>query len=310
MKWEKLGFVYAPSGESWWAKRYALLPTPELPAPGVIRVYFASLDDQQFGRIGYVDLDAADPRNVLFVSEKPVLDLGQLGSFDDSGVNPSCLIIVDARRYLYYIGWQRCARVPYMLFTGLAISDDGGRTFNRHARVPILDRTQDEPFSRSAPFVMFDGRFRMWYWSCTHWTDEKGWIHYHNVIRCAESTDGMAWRAEEGTCIAPEGENEYSVGRPWVVKDAGIYRMWYSIRSNSEIPYRIGYAESFDGLTWVRKDRDAGISPSLSGWDSEMICYSSILPVADKLYMFYNGNRHGSTGFGCAVLVTEDRHEG
>ncbi len=302
MKWRKLGLTYAPSGELWWARSYATIPTAEVLDDERIRVYFASLDENRFGRIGYVDLDANDPTRVLNETREPILDIGELGTFDDSGVNPSCIISVDGKKYLYYIGWQRCERVPYMLFTGLAISEYPS-LFKRYSRVPVLDRTVHEPFSRSAPFVLYDEKFyRVWYWSCENWSDENGSIHYNNVIRYTESADGIHWKNPGHICITPDWKKDYAVGRPWVVFDEKIFKMWYSIRSMGKVSYRIGYAESIDGLTWIRKDQESGIALSDSGWDSEMICYPCVVDVKGKRYMFYNGNRHGLTGFGCAVL--------
>src|SRR5829696_7153437 len=65
MRWRKLGLVYRPSGCQWWARGYAHLPTPELRDNGVIRVYFAALDEHKYGRIGHVDVAASDPLRVL-----------------------------------------------------------------------------------------------------------------------------------------------------------------------------------------------------------------------------------------------------
>ena len=304
MTWRKKGLVYAPKGDLWWARNYALLPTAEVIDDHVIRVYFASLDDNQYGRIGYVDLDADEPKRILFETQEPVLDLGELGAFDDSGVTPSCILNFGGKKYLYYIGWQRCERVPYMLFTGLAVSDDEGQSFAKHSPVPVLDRTPREPFSRSAPFVLIENNvLGMWYWSCESWSLEEGVVHYNNVIRYAESEDGILWHGTDDICIVPEGNGDYSVGRPWVVRDADTYRMWYSIRSGTA-PYRMGYAESRDGINWERRDTEVGIQRSESGWDHEMICYPCVIDVKDRRYMFYNGNRHGWTGFGYAVQET------
>jgi hypothetical protein len=33
-----------------------------------------------------------------------------------------------------------------------------------------------------------------------------------------------------------------------------------------------------------------------------MICFPCVVDVRGRRYMFYNGNRHGATGFGYAVL--------
>jgi predicted GH43/DUF377 family glycosyl hydrolase len=301
MKWQKRGLIYAPSGKLGWAKSYATLPTVDVIDDQIIRVYFASLDENRYGRIGYVDLDTDDPQRILFETQEPILDLGELGTFDDSGVNPSCVVNVAGKKYLYYIGWQRCERVPYMLFSGLAISEDSGQRFKKYARTAVLDRADSEPFSRSAPCVRIEnGLWKVWYWSCVGWSSEGEGIHYNNVIRYATSADGICWLSDPHICVMTVMD-EYSIGRPWVIKEHDTYKMWYSIRSRSR-PYRIGYAESEDGLNWIRKDNETGIEASTQGWDSEMICYPCVADVKSQRYMFYNGNRHGSTGFGYAVL--------
>ena len=299
-RWLKQGRIYAPRGDGWWDRAYTHTPTVEIIDERVIRVYFAALDENKFGRVGYVDLDITDPMHLLDVGHEPVLDLGDLGTFDDSGVVPSCVIILNGVRYLYYIGFQRTERVPYMLFTGLAIWDEDSNRFSRYSRIPILDRTKQEPFSRSGPFVLNDqGVLKMWYWSCREWVRGRQGVHYLNAIRYATSPDGVAWRTQEEPCIVPLEPDEYSLGRPCVVRQGNLYRMWYSARSFSK-RYLIGYAESHDGIHWERKDDVAGLNPSESGWDSEMVCYPYVIAVRGQLLMFYNGNQHGRTGFGFA----------
>jgi predicted GH43/DUF377 family glycosyl hydrolase len=302
MRWRKLGLVYCPPGDQWWARAYAHLPTPELLDERTLRVYFAGLDEHKFGRIGFVDLDPRDPLRVLRASPEPVLDLGPPGCFDDSGVNPSCVVTSGSHRRLYYIGWQRAQRVPYMLFSGLAVSETAGAPLRRVAAVPVLDRTPREPYSRSAPCVRREGAtYRVWYWSCQHWSSDEIGVHYNNVIRYAESHDGISWKAHDDPVLVLDGADDYSAGRPWVIRDPDGYRMWYSIRSRTR-PYRLGYAESANGLRWARRDADVGLDRSATGWDSEMVCYPAVIDVHGGRLLFYNGNRHGATGFGVAVL--------
>ncbi|HYO15398.1 MAG TPA: hypothetical protein VE685_19555 [Thermoanaerobaculia bacterium] len=300
MRWRKGGRIYVPSGERWWARSYATIPTVE-PRGDVLRVYFAGLDEERRGRIGFVDVDARDPARILGESTEPVLDIGAPGLFDDSGVNPSCVVAVGGRRFLYYIGWQRCERVPYMLFAGLAVAQGDG-PFERLQSVPVLDRTPPEPFLRSATSVhVEDSRFRAWYVSGEGWVSVGGRPLPTYVIRTAESSDGLHWESREEPCLSFADADEFGFGRPWVVRDAGGYRMWYSIRSRSR-PYRMGYAESADGILWTRRDGEVGLERSAEGWDSEMICYPCVVDAAGSRYMFYNGNGHGASGFGYAVL--------
>ena len=74
--------------------------------------------------------------------------------------------------------------------------------------------------------------------------------------------------------------------------------MWYCYRGDA---YRIGYAESADGVEWVRRDDLAGITASEHGWDSQMVAYPCVFDCDGARYMLYNGDGYGRTGIGLAV---------
>lgn len=299
MAWRKLGRVFSTPGDQPWARTHATYPTADLRTPDRLRVYYTALDAEKFGQGGYVDLDPADPVRVLDVSPDPVLTLGDLGDFDDAGANPFSVVDFGGRKLMYYLGWQRTLRAPYQTFTGLAFEAADGR-FEKWRRAPVLERTDEEPHIRGAPCVIRDGeRLLLWYISSSRWTRRDGDLHYHVLIRHAVSHDGTSWTVDPHVCLAPD-PGEYALGRPSVIREGGLYRMWYSIRS-FERPYVIGYAESEDGVRWTRMDERAGIARSQSGWDSEMICFPNVIRAGGRLLMFYNGNNHGASGFGCAV---------
>jgi predicted GH43/DUF377 family glycosyl hydrolase len=254
------------------------------------------------GRIGYVDVDADNPCRLLKVSANPVLDIGAPGCFDDNGVVPTCVLPVGDTLFLYYVGFQLGHRVRYFMFEGLAISQDGGESFARLTTVPIIDRSDGELHVRSSAFVMKEqGLFRMWYAGGTDWTSVDGKSLPVYNLRYLESEDGISWGKSGAVCVDFAHEDEHAFGRPFVLRHGGKYKMWYSVRTRSR-GYRLGYAESQDGILWIRMDNKVGIDVSQSGWDSEMIAYSSIVVHRDRTYMFYNGNNCGETGFGHALL--------
>jgi hypothetical protein len=231
--------------------------------------------------------------------------------FDDSGVSPlSVLRRGDGRVSLYYMGWQRTTRVPYLLFTGLAHSDDDGLTFRRHAPVPVLDRTESEPVLRTGAFVLplDGGGFRAWYSAGNGWIESDGRRRPAYGLRYAESPDGVSWPAEGAVCLEPVAPDEYGLARPFVLDHGDRLSMWFSVRSHSR-GYRLGYAESLDGVAWERRDDDAGIDVSEEGWDSEMIHSGWVQRTRHGTYLFYNGNNYGETGFGVAVLRSPDEEE-
>ena len=143
-----------------------------------------------------------------------------------------------------------------------------------------------------------DGTWRMWYVSGTEWTETPEGPRHHYLIKYAESRDGLRWERTGIVCLDYRSEEEFAFGRPCVLRDGNLYRMWYSYRGPY---YRIGYAESADGIVWTRLDSTSVVPPSSSGWDSEMTTYPVVVRRGDRLYMLYNGNGYGRTGIGLAL---------
>jgi predicted GH43/DUF377 family glycosyl hydrolase len=308
MRWIKKGLIYAPNKRNWWSYYYGILPTPlYLKKENKIRIYFATSDKERYSRITYIDVDADNPSKILYKHKSFVLDVGEIGQFDDCGVNPSSIVRIGKKIYLYYVGYQRCQRTPYMLFPGLAVSDDSGESFHKYSKAPIIDRSKDYSVSHAAPFVIRDRKnFRMWLWLGMKWVAINSKLYISAKIGYAESKNGLNWDIKQ-IVIKPNEKKEFSLGRPWVIHENGMYKMWYSVRYVDKL-YRIGYAESKDGLKWNRKDKEAGIDVSKTGWDSEMICYPAIIKVKKNTYMFYNGNKNGETGFGYAILENDKKY--
>jgi predicted GH43/DUF377 family glycosyl hydrolase len=296
LTWEKRGLVIRPQPDFRWWRTHAMVPVPEPVAGGVFRVYFSGRDEQNRSHIASVVLDLDRPDKLLDVSREPVLSPGELGCFDDNGVTPSCVARVGERKFLYYIGWNPGSTVRVHLFGGLAVSDDDGRRFTRYSRAPILERTAVDPFLNTAPFVVPEhSGWRMYYVAGVGWT-HRDLPRYH--IRTATSHDGIAWKRDGQVCIDFAVPEETALARPWVVREDGIYRMWFAYKRET---YRIGYAESRDGVEWQRDDAAAGLSVSESGWDSDMVEYAAVVNHGGRHYMFYNGNQYGYDGIGLAV---------
>jgi predicted GH43/DUF377 family glycosyl hydrolase len=302
MKWEKRGLIYGPDGSSGWARHSALQPTPLLrEAQGYIRVFVGMRDSEGVGRIGFLDVSAENPSKVLRVSNSPVLDIGGPGAFDDNGVIPSAIVERDGRLYLFYAGYQLVRKVKFLAFGGVAISDDDGETFTRYSRAPICDRTNDEVCFRVIHTMMFDdGGWRAWYGGGDSFEVEHDKQYPRYNVRHAESPDGIHLSEDYQVCI-DMSDAEHRVGRPYVIKDGSLYRMFYGA-GTKENGYRLGYADSMNGVDWTRKDREIGIDISASGWDSQMQAFPSVVRYDAQTFLFYNGNDYGSEGFGYAVL--------
>lgn len=288
-------------------KSHCQLPVADHLNANLYRVYFASRDEQQISRVGWAAVELGDGVRLLEVGTAPVLEPGPIGTFDEHGVFPSCVINLSDRKRMYYVGWNRGARPPlFYAAIGLAESLDGGHSWTKHLSAPIMSRSEFDPCLVTSPHVMrYDGRYRMTYVSGIRWDESDGRLVSYYHIKYAESEDGVRWHRDGRVAIDFASPLETNIARSWVIADAGGLRMWFCyVRKGSA--YRIGYAESTDYLSWTRDDAAAGISASESGWDSEMVCYPNVVVHAGRRYMFYNGNRFGFDGFGAAVQEVGD----
>jgi predicted GH43/DUF377 family glycosyl hydrolase len=306
MKWHKKGLIFNVSGEHGWMNSHAQIPTV-LVMDDILRIYFATRSKPGLSMTTFVDVDAHDPGRILYLHDKPILDLGKPGMFDEQGVMPSYVCEHEGKVWLYYGGWSRRTIVPYSNWTGLAFSDDGGVTFQRAFSGPILDRTPFEVYSATASFILCQGTdWHMWYASGEDWIDVDGKYEEYYVIKYAHSKDGINWERENRKLLPSNREYE-PTHRPTLFFKDGIYHLFFCHRGISDFRdgqngYRIGYAWSFDMKKWHRDDAQSGILPSYDGWDSKMTAYPYIVTVKDRVLMFYNGNGFGQTGFGYAEL--------
>src|SRR5687767_11388588 len=109
--WTKRGQIFASTGQFPWMQSHnqnpcALIMEDRIrvyftcrPAPDA-RGYFASVTS-------FVDIDSVAPQKVLYVHDRPVMDLGGLGAFDQFGVMPGAVLRVGDEIWMYYVGWMR-----------------------------------------------------------------------------------------------------------------------------------------------------------------------------------------------------------
>ncbi len=297
--WEKKGLIIKNNPKLDWSLTHAMIPTPEDLGNGIYKIYYSGRNKENQSHIGWAIVDLNNSIKVIEYSEKPILLPGRLGCFDDNGVTPSCVLnLNDSEKALYYIGWNPGSTVRMHLFGGLALSIDGGKSFKRYSEAPIIERSKTDPFLNTAPFVVKinSNEFRMYYVSGQEWK-HKDLPRYN--IKIAFSNDGKNWIRDGKVCIDFKDDNENALARPYVIFENGVWKMWFAYKGKN---YKIGYAESDDGINWTRNDHFSSILPSdNSEFDSEMTEYAAVIKYKEMYYMFYNGNNYGIDGIGLAI---------
>jgi predicted GH43/DUF377 family glycosyl hydrolase len=307
-KFKKIGFVFnclkdAPE----WLLSHAIMPLA-LEKEECFRIYFTGRHKDGKSRISFFDIDKRSPDKLLYVHQSPILEVGAKGTFDDCGTVGTFVMEHENKVYLYYNGYNVRNTVPWSNSIGLAVSKDGGETFEKAFKGPILDRNTLDPYFVISPSVLIiDNKWHMWYTSGTGWLDIDNRVEPVYNIKHATSEDGINWLRPNTVAIEQENFEE-CVARASVIRDGDKLKMWFIYRGSRDFrdgidSYRIGYAESDikSPHDWVRMDKNNGILPGPEKYDDKMQAYANVIQANGKKYMFYNGNSFGKEGVLLAI---------
>lgn len=304
MRWDKKGLIYEPRKDGSWKDNSALTPTAFEIDESTIRIYAGFRDRKGVSRIGFVDVDSKNPSSVKAVSDIPCLDVGRPGTFDDNGVILGDVVQNGNEIWMYYVGFQIVNAVKFLAYSGLAISNDGGKKFSRYSETPVMDRADEGLYIRAIHSVNKIGEnFRIWYATGNGWRKIGDGIYPEYDINYSDSSDGIIFEEKGTKIIECDTSNlEYRIGRPRVYQINGNFIMNFTY-GTTDGRYRAGQAISCDGKTWHREDESLGIDLSVKGWDSVHLSYPSIITTMHgSTFMFYNGNNMGADGFGYALM--------
>lgn len=300
--WIKKNLIYYPKQQWGWDYSHATLPVIDA-LDDKLRIYYSCRDRDNLSRVSFIDVEKDNPDKVIYVHNEPILELGYLGAFDEFGIMPTSIITVGDCKFLYYIGWSVKKSVPFDNHTGIAISRNGG-PFEKLPG-PVLGKDMVDPYFTGTFFVMKDEDcFRGYYMSGVEWVFANNRSEPKYMLKYAESDDGINWNKKSNCIELLDGEA--GICQASVLKRDNQYEMWFSHRRMGDYrtdpidSYRVGYAISSDGVSWHRSSNKT-LNVSLDGWDSEMVCSPCVFDSGKDLYMFYNGNSFGKTGFGYAV---------
>ena len=85
MKWEKLGLVFDIEKQNIpWVKSHAMMPL-SLDLGDIFRVYYTTRHVDGRSRVCFFDLLKRDLKTISYVHDEPLLEVGDIGTFDDCG---------------------------------------------------------------------------------------------------------------------------------------------------------------------------------------------------------------------------------
>lgn len=176
----------------------------------------------------------------------------------------------------------------------LAKSSDGF-TFQKIPRPlirPGTSGTWDESGVADPYVIAYDGAFYMYFVGINRAGVQR--------VGIAKSFDGVSWSKHPGNPILDIGATSDfdagGLGEPSVTKIGNVFAMVYTGRNELE-QRSLGVALSLDGINW-RRQNHSGLPVPREGWNSEVLCDSTILltPDGQALRVWYGGGRKRHPG--------------
>lgn len=241
-KWIKKGVIFDYRNTKL-KTSHTSIPFADKIREDIYRIYFSGRDDYNRSFISHFEINIHKPENILNVSSTPVLIHGDIGTFDENGVMGSWITTSGQKKILFYIGWNLGVTVPFRNAIGIAISHDGGNTFKKYSKGPIMDRGIFDPCFTASPCVIIDNNiWKMWYLSGIKWEKSGETYKHFYHIKYAESNDGIQWKRKDnkaGIDVSNNGWDSEMICYPFVFKTIGNTFMLYN---------GSGYGESGIGL--------------------------------------------------------------
>lgn len=320
MTWKLHGPIFQASNENL-SSGYQFAQGPQALILGEItRVFFSSrISDapgKYISRVFYADF-TNDLNEIIDVSKTPVIEGGNLGTFDEHGIFPFHPFVWNGNVFAYTCGWSRRKSVDIDMSIGHAFSTDGGNTFTRSGPGPVLAASPDEPFLIGDPFALVSsGNVDLYYIFGTDWTKSSSGVPERTYrIGHLSTYDPIALgRERSGKQIIEALSPTEAQAMPSVLEVNGKRYMFFCYRDSfdfrekgSSNAYRLGFAFCNEGDEWQRFDE---FLPSFSG-DNDfkedlMQCYPNVHRRGDTVYLIYNGNEFGRNGFNLATIGVGD----
>jgi len=309
MKAKKIGFIFQSEGNLDWWKSHTMAPAPILYNETTIRIYIGCWSAKKISRIGFIDVDIDNPNKIKKISKNYILEIGREGCFDENGVFPAhAFNFKNGKVFLYYTGFQLGDKIRHYNFGGLAISNDGGDTFQRYSEAPILDRSDEGLFVRagqSIELIENSNEFHTVYSAGSSWFECNGKKRPMYDVYYQKSLDGIISKNIGTKIISSNISVEHALGRPQIIKLGEYFYIFFTRRIIDNMNYYFGIVRSKDCKSWERADDIVNNINfgTAEEFDSEMIYFPSVVKVSqNKAWLFYSGNNFGDGGLGLIEL--------
>lgn len=300
--WRAIGKIFTPSGRDEKLFTHAANPLAVPMDEHIYRVFFNARDSKNRSSIGAVDIDFDDLK-IVKEHERAFFSFDPQSDYFNHGVSIGNCFQYKGKHYIGFMGWHFPDNHHWQGNIGLLhLTDDF--EIELHSHTPWLMAEDLGLHSLSYPWIEArpSGLLDVWLGGTVSWDAGNGEM-LHKIIHLESDFEGNY--NITGNDIPHEIGKAQAFSRPSVYEDeAGRKHMVFSYRAGQKDTYKIGYSRYKNGK-WQFPEPISLLQHQNSKWDNQMIEYPFTFFYQNNLFMLYNGNDFGKTGFGLAQWVND-----
>jgi hypothetical protein len=283
-------------------KGYSSHPVVTQIEQSLFRIYFSNRDLKNRSFISFIDYDIEKKR---IVKQHNGIANPKKNSFYENGITLGCYLKEGEKNYLYFMGWNKTEVNENWRGEIGVIELDSEMNIKNILDTPIIKISPNDPISISYPCIFKrDHKFIMIYGS-TQNLEKRNDLEMVHKLKVAKSDDGLIWETSN-SYIEFDGLNPNIISRPNIFQKNQKTYMLFSYKISQLDKYKIGIAESDNGIYWKNSGELHFIKP-VSGtnetWDNESKEYPYSFNFEGNLYFAYNGNEYGRSGLGLGRIL-------
>lgn len=266
-----------------------------------VKVYFSARDARNKSSIYSQTFSFQGGKLVKDAGESMLeLSYDQCGDFAKDGISMGSYLSQPHAEWIYFLGWHLTQDVPWRNSIGLMQKAREGNAKWMPVDHPVIPLSDENPHSLSYPWVIKNGEgYEAYYGSNRIWGQDGRMEH---VIKKSRSRDGLQWDHLSGHLFELSAA-ETAFSRPAITPFEDGYLMVLSVKGgDGRYTMQWKYSENLEN--W--KSVNAVIEGAREEWESNERAYGSPFFHKGDLYVLYNGDGYGKTGFGALKLVNHE----
>jgi len=276
-----------PGPVSSWDSQHSM-PGSVIYEDGKYKFWYTGNDGSGW-RIGYAESESGVDNWTK--SSSPVMAVGSFDGWERGSGDPFVLHDGDLYKMWFTSVGDAWQYGPDRFRAGYATSSDG-LTWTKHSGWIITGTPgswDSGGITRGISVVKSENGYKAWFAAVNSemmGTEAEEW-----GIGYAHSSDGINWEKYPDPVITPTEDWEFNyVSYPYVVFDGEYYHMWYSA-TELNLPIRLAYAYSLDGINWIKEGLD---NPIISlgppgTFDDTHVCSPVPIRIGSIIRLYYAG---------------------